>query len=99
MKRLIKNLFCLCALISLMTACHKAPVPAEYFFTGQLAGAPLAFEISTNSEAQMVNSNGASLNAPNCRFSYDCGIGTNFGEPTEKSISITFPNMFSAWQL
>lgn len=95
MKRLIKNSLCFCALISLLTACHKDTVAAEYFFSGQLAGAPLSFEISTNSEAQMVNSNDASLNAPNCRFSYDCGIGTNFGEPTEKSISITFPNLFS----
>jgi hypothetical protein len=96
MKRLIKNLLCLCALITMMTACHKDDtVPAEYFFRGQLAGAPLAFEISTNSEAQMATSNGASLNAPNCTFSYDCGIGTNFAEPTEKSISITFPSMFS----
>jgi hypothetical protein len=95
MKRLIKNSLCLCALITLMTACHKTSVPAEYFFTGQLAGTPLTFEIGNDLDIQMVTSNQAFLNAPNCRFSYDCGIGSNFGEPTEKSVSITFPIMFS----
>ncbi len=95
MKTFLKNSLCCCALIALFSACHKDTVAAEYFFTGQFAGAVVALEISANSEAQMVTSNDASLNAPNCRFSYDCGIGTNFSEPTEKSVSITFPNLFS----
>jgi hypothetical protein len=95
MKMLIKILFCFCAFAALTTACHKDTAAAEYFFTGQLAGAPLTFEIGTDLNVQMVTSNQASLNAPNCRFDYDCGIGSNFGEPTEKSVSITFPNMFN----
>ena len=94
MKKYIKPLLLIGIFATIMAACNKDTVPAEYFFIGQLAGTALTFEISTNSKAQMVNSNDASLNAPNCRFSYDCGIGTNFGEPTEKSVSITFPNLF-----
>jgi hypothetical protein len=96
MKSLIKNTLSFCALVALtMMACRKETVAAEYFFTGQLAGAPLSFEIGNDPNIQMVTSNEASLNAPNCRFDYDCGIGSNFGEPTEKSVSVTFPSMFN----
>ena len=93
----MKNILCICLLTALLAACKKdadTTSDAEYYFLGQLDGAALKFEINATSDAQLVTSNDAAIGPPDCTFGYGCGIGTNFGEPNEKSSDVTCPNLF-----
>lgn len=92
----MKSILCFCLFSILLMACKKdsGSSDADYYFVGQLDGADLKFEITDSSSDEMIISNSSSLNPPICTYSYGCDIGTGPGTATEKSISVSFQQIF-----
>ncbi|MBV6439701.1 MAG: hypothetical protein DYG98_09515 [Haliscomenobacteraceae bacterium CHB4] len=95
----MKNIIALCLLATLFTACKKDSEDsntsdAEYYFIGKLDGASVKFEITPSASTEMIISNDASIDPPSCQFTYGCGMGTDFGGSNEKSITVSFPNLY-----
>lgn len=95
----MKNILVICLFAALLAACKKdadtSNPTIEYYFYGKLDGAPLKFEISDASAAGMATSNEGHLDPLGwCVYSYGCGIGTDLGGPKEKSVTVSFPDLF-----
>lgn len=93
----MKNILVLCLLALPFVACKKdadTTSDAEYYFVGKIDGQPVNLQISPSSDAEMIIDNDGSLDPPSCTYSYGCAIGTNLGEPGEKSVTVRFPNLF-----
>lgn len=93
----MKNIIALCLLATLFTACKKDgdnSSDAEYYFIGKLDGVSVKYEITPSASTEMIISNDASIDPPSCQFTYGCGMGTDFGSPDEKSVDVSFPNLF-----